>query len=234
MNKKRLSLFFVIAFSCANINAQEVVYYKLVRANSNKDVYGGQFITFVGAQCFESNKYGVSVEHGRLIVNKNYSNSQYTVYQGSSYWGSSTTFKFKADKSVLNVKLDNGDVYVYKRATPPAGQTTCSLIRQRSSSSGSGGTYTPTPTYPVQQYPQQQYPQQQYPQQQQYDNPQPTPQPQPQQKKICKWCNGTRRISKENGFSLGMEKEYCSECRQTVVSGHYHIDCPYCHGTGYE
>ncbi len=225
----------VLMLACMVASAQDVRYYKLsstrISGVTNKNVSGGQFVTFVSDICFESTNKGIDVGHGTLTRNNNYSNSQYTTYQGSSYWGSSTTFKFNADKSVLNVVLDNGDIYVYKRATPPAGATTCSLIRQRSSSSSSG--YTPPPTYQVQQYPQQ-YPQQQYqyPQQQ---NPTPTQQqPQPQQKKICKWCNGSRRISKDDGFSLGMEKKYCSECGQTVFQGHYHIDCPYCHGTGYE
>lgn len=88
-----------------------------------------------------------------------------------------------------------------------------------------------------QQYPQpqyQQYPQYQQPQQNQYQQPQSTPS-QPQQKKICKWCNGTKRIEKNDGFTLGLgEKEYCRECGKTVMSGHYHTVCPYCHGTGYE
>ena len=229
MNKKIVSLLFIIAFSCANIAAQEVVYYKLVRANSNKDVSGGQFITFVGAQCFESNKNGVSVEHGRLILNKNYSNSQSTVYQGSSYWGSSTTFKFNADKSVLNVVLDNGDIYVYKRATPPTGQTTCSLIRQRSSSSGSSGTYTPTPTYPVQQYPQQQYPQQQQPSQQQ-SNPGHTPRP--AEPKDCGVCYGIGKCRTCGGrgtvtnLGIGSGTHPCPNCPNH--SGR----CLWCNGTG--
>lgn len=229
MNKRMLLT--VLMLTCIVAAAQDVRYYKLsstrIGGVTNKNVSGGQFVTFVSDICFESTSKGVGVGHGTLTHNNNYSDSQFTTYQGSSYWGSSTTFKFNADKSVLNVVLDNGDIYVYKRTTPPAGVTTCSLIRPKSNSSSSG--YTPPPTYPVQQYPQQQY---QYPQQQ---NPTPTQQqPQPQQKKICKWCNGSRRISKEDGFSLGMEKKYCSECGQTVFQGHYHIDCPYCHGTGYE
>lgn len=91
------------------------------------------------------------------------------------------------------------------------------------------------PQYQQYQQPQyQQYPQYQQPQQNQYQQSQPTP-PQPQQKKICKWCNGTKRIEKNDGFTLGLgEKEYCRECGKTVMSGHYHTVCPYCHGTGYE
>lgn len=234
MNKHILLAGLMLIF-IQSLSAQNVQYYKLsstrIGGISNKNASGGQFITFVSDICFESNSKGVGVNHGTLKRNNNYSNSQYTVYQGSSYWGSSTTFKFNADKSVLNVVLDNGDIYVYKRSTPPAGVTTCSLIRQRSSSSSNGGTYTPTPTYPVQQYPQQQYPsQQEYPK---YDKPQPTSQPQPTKTK-CGICNGTGRIEKNDGFTLGLgEKEYCKECGKTVMPGHYHTTCAFCHGNGY-
>lgn len=233
MNRK-ICLLVALLLSCTNLFAQEVSYYKLVRANSNRDVSGGQFITFIGKQCYESNRHGVSVDNGRLTINSSYSNSQYTTYQGSSYWGSSTTFKFNADKSVLNVVLDNGDIYVYKRVTPPAGVTTCSLIRQKSSSSGSG-SYTPMPTYPVQQYPQQQYPQQQVPRQ---DNPQrqstPTQAPQQRQRLQCSCCGGKGEVIKDDAFTLGLgDKKYCDKCRQTVFASHYHAPCKCCNGKGY-
>lgn len=226
----------VLIITCVHgsISAQNVKYYKLVSINkngvANKKVSGGQFITFVSDICFESNNKGVGVNHGTLKRNNNYSNSQHTVYQGSSYWGENTTFKFNTDKSMLNVVLDKGDIYVYKRATPPAGVTTCSLIRKKSS--GGGGTdggYTPM-LYPIPQYPPQQYPQQQN--QQKKSLPEYSPQ---QQKKLCKWCNGTKRIEKNDGFTIGLgEKIKCRECGKTVLSSHYHADCPYCHGTGYE
>ncbi len=226
-------IFALLATFSIGASAQDVRYYKLsstrIGGTTNKNVSGGQFITFVSDICFESNNKGVGVNHGTMRRNDNYSNSQYTVYQGSSYWGSSTTFKFNADKSVLNVVLDNGDIYVYKRSTPPTGQTTCSLIRQRSSSSGSSGTYTTTPTYPVQQYPQQQYPQQQYPQQQQYDQPQPTP----TTTHKCRVCNGTGRVEKMlAGSDEGLTK-WCSECHAYRSTHHYHGTCETCRGKGY-
>lgn len=230
MNKKVFLLAILCAFCVHNASSQEVAYYKLIRANENKNVSGGQFITFVGEQCFESSKYGVSVENGKLLLNKNYSNSRYIVYQGSSYWGSSTTFKFNADKSVLNVTLDNGDIYVYKRDTPPAGQTTCSLIRKKNGgSSSSGGGYTPIPDYPQQQYPQQQYPQQQQ------DNPQPTPTPTPapqqERRYPCSICNQTGEVIKDVTYST--HTKYCDKCHKTVFIGHVHGICTACGGKGY-
>ena len=81
---------------------------------------GGQFVAFVGDICYEADKKGIGVGHGTLKLNKSYSNSQFKYYMGSSYWGEAATFKFKSDLSVLNVVLENGDVYVYKRQVAPA------------------------------------------------------------------------------------------------------------------
>ena len=55
-------------------------------------------------------------------------------------------FKFNADKSVLNVLLDNGDVYIYKRAIAPDKQETCTLIRKSGGGGGGSIVVTPTPT----------------------------------------------------------------------------------------
>lgn len=219
----------VLIITCVHgsISAQNVKYYKLVSINkngvANKKVSGGQFITFVSDICFESNNKGVGVNHGTLKRNNNYSNSQHTVYQGSSYWGENTTFKFNTDKSMLNVVLDKGDIYVYKRATPPAGQTTCSLIRKKGSGDGGNdGSYTPTPN------PIPQYPQQQNPQQQQYEQLQPKSQP-----VKCRVCNGTGRIEKMLAGSDGGNRKYCNECRQLRSTHHYHGTCETCRGNGY-
>lgn len=140
--------------------AQNTEYYKLTRIQKNnvpnRNVSGGQFITFFNSICFESDSKGDGVGHGYLDFSKANSNSQFSIYQGSSYWGKSTTFKFNADKSVLNVVLDNGDIYVYKRAAAPANQETCSLIRKPSSGGNTGGAVvggiTPPPVYPVEPY----------------------------------------------------------------------------------
>lgn len=229
-------VFALLAVFSIGASAQDVRYYKLsstrIGGTTNKNVSGGQFITFVSDICFESSSKGVGVGHGTLTRNNNYSNAQYTTYQGSSYWGKNTSFKFNSDKSVLNVVLDNGDIYVYKRATPPAGATTCSLIRKPSSSGSTGGTYVPQPVYPAQQYPQQQYPQQQQNQQQQTPTRQQPTQPTRTQ---CIYCNGSGKIIKDDAFTLGLgDKKYCNECGTTVFASHYHATCPYCYGKGYK
>lgn len=228
--------FLSIVFS----SAQDVRYYKLTRkvenGKSSTNVSGGQFITFVSDMCFESNKNGVGVNHGTMTRNSAYSNSEYTTYQGSSYWGKNADFKFNADKSVLNVVLNNGDVYVYKRGTAPAGQTTCSLIRN--SSSGGGGTnvggFIPQPVYPNLPYNPTPTPQPTPSPSQ----PTPTPTPQPSQIK-CSLCNGTGKVAK-NTYppQFGSNTDYkvrCPECGEEHLKsdGHVHVSCPNCHGRGY-
>lgn len=155
-----LFLGFVLTFPLCG---QNVIYYRLhrtvINGVSSTDVSGGQFITFIGDICFESDKSGVGVSHGQMKKNTSYSETSYSIYQGDSYWGSSATFKFNADKSVLNVILDNGSIYVYKKAIAPAGVETCSLLKKENSNGGShiaagsvapgfpvsdGGTFTGT------------------------------------------------------------------------------------------
>lgn len=225
--------FALLAVFSIGASAQDVRYYKLssirIGGVTNKNVSGGQFITFVSDICFESSSKGVGVGHGTLTRNNNYSNAQYTTYQGSSYWGKNTSFKFNSDKSELNVVLDNGDIYVYKRATPPAGATTCSLIRKPSSGGSTGGTYVPQPVYPAQQYPQQQYPQQQQPSQQQ-SNPGYTPRP--AEPKDCGVCYGTGKCRTCHGkgtvtnLGIGSGTHPCPNCPNH--SGR----CQWCNGTG--
>lgn len=229
---KHILVFFAIIISLGT-SAQDVKYYKLTRTRINgvdeRNVSGGQFITFVGNRCFESSKSGVGVNHGVLVRNDNYSNSQYTTYQGSSYWGSSTTFKFNADKSVLNVVLDNGDIYVYKRATPPAGVKTCSLIRKPSSNGGSSsGGYIPAGGQPPSTY-----------------TPQPTPNnnnsrhnnPSPRYEErtyTCTYCHGKGTVTDCDSSipDFSGNGKYCSECGRHVPMCHIHKRCPSCGGKG--
>lgn len=149
----------LVTFLCilsVSLTAQETYFFKLSRTvdpdkRSNTNVSGGQFITFIDNICYESDKKGMGVGHGSLTLNKSYSSNTFSVYMGKSYWGDKASFKFNSDKSVLNVILDDGTIYVYKRSTPPANVTTCSLIKGKSSGgssvsppvNNSGPGYTP-------------------------------------------------------------------------------------------
>ena len=132
----------ILCLVCFRIDvfAQKQTYYfkldKIVRGGiPNTRVSGGQFITFIGDICFESNKKGFSVGNGTLRLNTN-SGNDYKTYEGKCYWGNDAEFRFKKDLSILNVVTDNGEIYVYKRTATPSGVNTCSLIRKKEDSSG--------------------------------------------------------------------------------------------------
>lgn len=228
----------VALFISMSTNAQVTNYYALTKKISGEtqstNVSGGQFISFLGDICYESNRKGVGVGHGTLQLNRNYSNAKFKLYMGKSYWGNNATFKFKSDLTVLNVVLENGDVYVYKKSTAPSSATTCSLIRKKerggisadgvynpiwpnkSSNGGfpSGSTAVNT------------------------EHEQTLPSRKQTTKHTCHLCNGSRRIVKDTYPPLYGSSDYqikCGECGGTFMrsTGHTHITCPQCHGKGY-
>lgn len=218
---------------------QDAQYYALTKKMHNgttsTNVSGGQFITFIDNICFESNKKGIGVGHGTLKLNKSYSNNNYKFYMGSSYWGNNATFKFKSDLSILNVVLENGDIYVYKRQSAPALATTCSLIRKKGNSSGNSEAYSPS-------FPNNGYSGGYAPnnngcssssQRQNTTHSRTRP-----IKHTCSLCNGQRRIVKDtypSTYGLSDYRVRCSECGGYFMrsTGHTHITCPQCHGKGY-
>ena len=157
---------------------------------------------------------------------------------GCSYWGQNAIFKFKSDLSTLNVVLENGDVYVYKKQTAPPSATTCSLIRGKSSSSGSGSyTSSSSPTY-------------------QNNNPTYTPSGgnnnsgnsggssntnrnnnNNKRRSECSLCHGKRRIVRDSPVPVygNDSRVRCNECGGYFMrsSGHSHVTCTLCHGRGY-
>jgi len=142
MSKLILSIILVLLFG-HECHAQ-TYYYKLTKTiidgQQNTNVNGGQFITFDGKKCFESDKNGKNVGNGSLAYDVEYSKVNET-YWGSCYYSKNAYFKFNSDRSLLNIDTNAGKIYVYKRTTPPAGVTTCSLIHEKKQSGGnSSGT----------------------------------------------------------------------------------------------
>lgn len=225
----------ILCLVCINGYGQ-TFYYKLTKKIVGEDVYtntsGGQFITFVGNKCYESDKYGSNVGNGELKYDLYYS-KKYKIYLGTSYFGNEVKFKFSQDLNLLNVVTKDGRIYVYKKQPAPSSVTTCSLIRKKGSSgSGSGympvnpvtsygGTYsgTATTTSPVR-------------------NQNGTKRKQQPAKHTCPLCHGAKRIVRDTYTPLYGTEDYrvrCSECGEYFMrsTGHTHITCPQCHGRGY-
>ena len=240
MNKNVLILLLLIAFE-QSVTAQ-TYYYRytksIIKGVTNMNVSGGQFITFDGKKCFESDKFGNNVGNGSMAYDAENSREIET-YWGSCYWSKNAYMKFNADKSLMNIETNAGKIYVYKRATAPAGVTTCSLIRKPEQQSGGGGGNGYVPVNPVQPI----YPQGGYtPVQQQSgsstgsssgnnsrtERQQPVRQP---QKKWCRNCGGTGKCRICNGTGwvhrLGIGHDgYCASCPNH--SGR----CSSCNGRG--
>ena len=239
MRKSATFVLSIIISLCAS--AQSTYYYKLTKKVKdgvpNTNVSGGQFITFTDKVCYESDKKGFSVEHGKLDYK--YTESGIKTYIGGSYWGNHAVFLFKSDLSALNVKTEDGEVYVYKRADAPVSATTCSLIRKKTNENSA---YFPPvyPNYPVQPV----YPVDGNTDQggsnsfgttirTERDKPQKT-------RHTCPLCNGTGKWERNDGsIALYGGTDYkvrCSECgfEHFRSTNHRHVTCPQCHGRGYK
>ena len=237
-NIKTLLLLFTVLVFSLTASAQTTYYYKLTKKKVNgvvsENVSGGQFITLVknGAVCYESDKEGFSVNHGRLDYKSSDENG-IKLYVGGSYYGSNSILLFKSDYSSFNIKVGN-DVYVYKRATPPAGAMTCSLIRkpESSSSSSSGGYVPPASAYQPVILPSTTYPSSSSSSSTSTSSSSSRTTTTTPAKRECIRCHGTGRQEYE-GVTFGVDTKYCNECHRTVSSGHYHSTCQLCHGKGY-
>lgn len=249
MNRFVITLLLLIAFG-QSTDAQ-TYYYKytksIIKGKHDTNVSGGQFITLDGNKCFESDKYGNNVGNGTMVYDAENS-KQLKTYWGSCYWSKNAYMKFNADKSVMNIETNAGKIYVYKRATAPAGVTTCSLIRKSDPSSGGsseGGSYTPS--YPVQPN---------YPQGghtgggtynignsgvSSHNNSNSYHQDKPQKTRhTCPGCNGAGSIVRNDGsvssYGGSGYKKRCPTCGYEYWSTtfHRHETCRICHGRGYQ
>lgn len=231
MNKKVVFCFFLFFVFCKNVLA-ETYYYKLTKKIENEKEFvntaGGQFITFIGEVCFDSDKYGVSVGNGKLKFSPSLSSST-PAYVGNSYFGN-VVYRFNNDKSILNIHVNNSLIYVYKRAEAPNGVVTSSLIKKKNTTQPIPlitPTYQGSPsmnTMPSNNTPTQQ-------------NNSPSYKP---SKHKCNFCDGKGKITRNDNpppsFGYSKARKKCSECGyeyDPTNVNHYHVRCSNCKGKGY-
>lgn len=233
----RLALVTAFAFIAHFAAAQTTSYYQLKEIvhndNVDRNCTGGQFITFVGNICFDSDKAGKSVGNGQLFLDRTATGRK--TYMGSSYHGR-VKYKFSYDLSQFEIEINPYHRYVYVKATPPTGVTTSSLIKRSSSGGGSYVPQTP-PVYgpdpgPVYN------PQPQQPSSSGVSSSTPTAPAEPRKFRCPQHCqNGRIAVTDDSVASFGMPsvRKHCDECgfNYSTPTVHYHMQCPTCHGTGW-
>ena len=231
----------LIAIFCTMEILAETNFYKLVSVERDKSVNigGGQFVTFVGDRCFDSNKAGISVKNGFLEKNPYQSTSFKLVYSGVSYWGD-CKYIFTNSKQNLKVITQNGAVYNYVKSMPSSGMQTCSLIKTKSRDcaserengapiygnvgayNNSSNNYTSGSNNSSERQNQRCFP----------NNNSTT-----NQRHTCPRCKGKKRIVYDTNPPMFVNnyKKRCDECGGIfwASTGHCHIPCPQCHGKGY-
>lgn len=232
MNKYILTTIALFLISLFPSNSQTTHYYKLKRSIiegvSSTEVSGGQFVSFIGNVCYESDSQGKGVGHGTLQRKNEYSKNGIIFYLGESYYGKGTSFRFNGDKTILNITTSTGDTYVYAQCSPPEGATTCSLIRKPENGGNTTPSYIEHPTYiPPQQSSGMGIP----------DNGKTLKTKEIRYKEKCHNCGGkgnTIYNTYPPTFGLPSTNVWCSECGRYYSSdiGHSHVSCRYCHGTG--
>lgn len=136
---KRIALFSAIFFLLLGISVDASAalrndYYRLIKIRHSdgrmEQVSGnsGQFVCRDDKSCFDSNIYNGWAGNGTLVlVNREGSISKYI---GASYYGEDTSYTFDDSDGMLNIRDAKGNVYVYRKETPPAGRVTSSLLKQ--------------------------------------------------------------------------------------------------------
>lgn len=234
-DKRFATVLLIALISFVYIDAKDIYCYRLTKSSDVKIKVGVyQFISFVGDQCFESDKNGRSVGNGTMNKNDYLSDSIKTIYNGTCFCGSEAKYEFTANKARLTVFSSKGNRYSFERVLPPSGVQTCSFIKEKSSGNNYNyyndnyQGYTPIYVNGTNH--------------QNINNQQSTNSNRQtiKQRRKCSVCNGTGRIGKNDNApsNLGIEKpkQRCNECGELINPNlfiHYHVDCRHCHGTGY-
>lgn len=223
---KKFIAFVAFVLCVYTATSKETLYYSMDGKSGT-----GQFITFIGDICYESNASGVTVGHGKL--KRNDYNSSALEYRGNSYWGTGKFF-FSKDRSKLTIVSANNQRYSFTRKTSPSGQKTCSLIRSSNQNPNNTPVNNPiyNPTYTHQG-------------QTGLSNSNSTRtnnsgSQQIEHKRKCVFCNGTGQLTINDNppanFGQRQPNKRCDVCGiifNPNATNHYHIRCRHCSGTGW-
>lgn len=232
-NKAILIIFLTLGLGL-DASPQTVKYFKLTKTKIkgvvNSNTSGGQFICLYDTFCFDCDKNGNGVGNGQLQLK---SNSDYVVFEGESYFGRDSYYKFNKSFTNLNIITPNGDIYAYKCTSPSSDITTSTLIRSHLSNNGVPNSVD----YPYGNQVQSSYPDTNESHQGGHTS---TPQGTNTNKRKCVYCNGTGQITKDDNapsnFGIEKPKQQCPICGKWYnpnVFVHYHQKCSHCGGTGY-
>lgn len=125
----------MVAF-IASAQSERLDYYqhvKTVGSNGNVETLSGNSGQFVKRtkidglpRCYDATSTGLDHCNGTLDYTG--MNSGREVYVGRSYWGNNTTYQFDDTNGYLNVRDSSGNVFVFRRTSPPAGRIHSSYL----------------------------------------------------------------------------------------------------------
>lgn len=243
MNKFLLIATFLLMWAMPGYS-QSTYYFKLTKTIkddvSDTNVSGGMFLSFSKTMCYESDSDGYAIDGRRLKLDED--NGTTKSYTGSSYFGQAL-FIFKSDLSVLNVYDKSGEIFVFKKTTPPVKSGTFAatgdykskrerIAREAAAAGNTGTSNSGVVVNPV------------------YitidgsssssssGSSSTTTTTPPKQVRTCHWCNGTGKVLHENFTQVGLERRWvtCTECGLRYDANgrtHYHSTCSHCHGMGF-
>lgn len=224
----KIAIFIVCILCAPHIHAQTISYYQLtkVRIDGKESLQnsGGQFICIYDDFCFDCDINGKGVNNGQLHLK---SRGEYIVYIGESFFGKNTYYKFNSSLSKLNIITPDGDIYAYKRATPPSNTTTCSLIKGKVNSSSSFINTTSYAGYNLTGY-----------NETNVNENTDAPRQKTKVRRQCAHCGGEGEYIQHeyvSTFGLDGPSVYCNICNKSWSYGtvHAHHKCTHCKGTGY-
>lgn len=226
-----ISLWIALA---AQAQSERLDYYqhtKTVWANGNVETQSGNNGQFVhrtkingGPRCYDATRSGLDHLNGMLsYIGTNNGNE---VYKGTSYWGNGTIYQFDDERGYLNVKDSNGNVYVFKRTSAPAGRSQSSYLKKGASAEGwdaiaewnkihnpitndDGSNSRSTPEKKNQ-----------------------TTNSNNNNTRRCGYCHGNKWVRAHvgvSGFGIDNTKKKCTTCGEWYLTScdHWHA-CPYC------